>query len=182
MDIPEYHQHEEFRNRTAKLHEIRALGIDPYPPKYHPTHSARLLADKYEGQEVGHSEDGAVGTTPLVAVAGRLVLFRPMGKNCFAQIQDATGRIQVMFNRDSTKVAGYTPSSELELSPIKFLEKKLDLGDILGVEGHLFRTQKGELTIFVKTVTLLCKSLLPLPDKHAALPIKASLPQNGGLI
>ena len=56
-----------------------------------------------------------------------------------------------------------------ELSAIKFIEKKLDLGDIIGVEGHLFSTQKGELTVFAKKVTLLCKSLLPLPDKHSGL-------------
>src|SRR3990167_10527454 len=71
-----------------------------------------------------------------------------------------------MFNRDLTKVEGL--ASE-ELTPLKFIEKKLDLGDIIGVEGHLFKTQKGELTIFAKNVTLLCKSLLPLPDKHSGL-------------
>ncbi|KKK96274.1 hypothetical protein LCGC14_2664420, partial [marine sediment metagenome] len=54
-------------------------------------------------------------------------------------------------------------------SHIKFIEKKLDLGDILGIEGNIFLTQKGELTIFVKKVTLLCKTLLPLPDKHSGL-------------
>ena len=55
------------------------------------------------------------------------------------------------------------------MSPYKFIEKKIDLGDIIGVEGHLFRTQKGELTIFAKEVTLLCKTLLPLADKHGGL-------------
>src|SRR4029077_5289370 len=54
-------------------------------------------------------------------------------------------------------------------TPLKFIEKKFDLGDIIGVEGHLFHTQKGELTIYAKKVTLLCKSLLPLPEKHAGL-------------
>ncbi len=160
---PEYHQHEEFRNRTAKLEELRALGIDPYPAKYAPTHLAHPLADKYADQQIGHSEEAAQGTTPEVGVAGRLVLFRSMGKNAFGQIQDSTGRIQVMFNRDLTGVQGVGDS------PLKFIEKKIDLGDIIGVEGHLFRTQKGELTIFAKKVTLLCKTLLPLPDKHSGL-------------
>ena len=164
---PEYHRHEEFRNRLAKLGEIRALGIDPYPHKYTPSASVQELLDKYIDKEVGHSEDGANGTTEKVSIGGRLVLFRAMGKNAFAHIQDGAARLQVMFNRDLTKVKGFEGSEEL--TPIKFIEKKLDLGDILGVEGHLFRTQKGELTIFAKEVTLLCKSLLPLPDKHAGL-------------
>ncbi|HSX03640.1 MAG TPA: lysine--tRNA ligase, partial [Rhabdochlamydiaceae bacterium] len=84
-----------------------------------------------------------------------------------AHIQDMSGRIQVMFNRDHTTVTGF--SGTPELSPIKFIEKKIDLGDIIGVEGTLFRTQKGELTLFVKKFTLLCKALLPLPDKHSGL-------------
>lgn len=167
--LPEYHQHEEFRNRTQKLAEIRALGIDPYPPKYIPTHSARLLADKFQDQTVGHSEEAAEGRTDAVCVAGRLVLFRSMGKNAFGHIQDATGRIQIMFNRDLTKVEGLEEKEGAELTPIKFIEKKLDLGDIIGIEGNIFRTQKGELTIFAKRVTLLCKTLLSLPDKHSGL-------------
>ena len=156
---------EEFQVRSQKLAEIRSLGIDPYPPKFTPTHSAHTLTHKYESKELGHSEEAESGKTEKVSLAGRLVLFRPMGKNAFAHLQDSTGRIQLMFNRDQTKVAGL-PSSE---QPMKFLEKKLDLGDIIGVEGHLFRTQKGELTLYVKTATLLCKSLLPLPDKHSGL-------------
>lgn len=167
LEEPEYHQHEEFRNRTTKLAEIRALGIEPYPHKFTPTHRAHVLAEKYEGMEVGHSEDAEKGVTDTACISGRLVLFRSMGKNAFAHIQDDTGRIQVMFNRDLTKVEGL--SQELDLTPIKFIEKKLDLGDIIGIEGNLFRTQKGELTLFAKKVTLLCKTLLPLPDKHSGL-------------
>lgn len=170
---PEYHNHEEFQNRSRKLQEIRDLGIDPYPPKYVHTQRASQLILEAEGKEVGHSEDASAGTTHHVFVSGRLVLFRAMGKNAFGHIQDETGRIQVMFNRDQTKVHGYHPTEEL--SNIKFIEKKLDLGDIIGVEGHLFKTQRGELTVFAKNVTLLCKSLLPLPDKHAGLADKGIL-------
>lgn len=165
---PEYHQHEEFRNRTIKLAEIRQLGIDPYPAKYSPSTSITALLEKYKDKEIGHSEEAANGSTEKVSIAGRLILFRAMGKNAFAHIQDGTDRIQIMFNRDLTKVAGFTPKEE-DLTPLKFIEKKIDLGDILGIEGNLFRTQKGELTIFAKEVTLLCKSLLPLPDKHAGI-------------
>ncbi len=165
--IPEYHNIEEFQNRSRKLEEIRSLGIDPYPPKYVSVKKCSQITLDAEGKEVGHHDDAATGNTEHVFVSGRLVLFRAMGKNAFAHIQDETGRIQIMFNRDLTKVKGLVPTDEI--TPIKFIEKKLDLGDIIGVEGHLFKTQKGELTIFAKELTLLCKSLLPLPDKHSGL-------------
>lgn len=161
---PEYHHIEEFRNRSAKLHEIRDLGIDAYPAKFTPTHSSHSLLHKYENKEAGHYEDAEAGRTEKAALAGRLILFRGMGKNAFAHIQDSTGRFQLMFNRDHTKVNDL-PDGEA----LKFIEKKLDLGDIIGVEGYLFRTQKGELTLYVTQMTLLCKSLLPLPDKHSGL-------------
>jgi lysyl-tRNA synthetase class 2 len=164
---PEYHSHEEFQNRTRKLEEIRALGIDPYPPKYVNTQKTAQIILESEGKELGHFDDAASGTTAHVFVSGRLVLFRAMGKNAFAHIQDETGRIQIMCNRELTKVHDLHATEEM--TPLKFIEKKIDLGDIIGVEGHLFKTQKGELTIFAKTVTLLCKSLLPLPDKHSGL-------------
>ncbi|MGC1878631.1 MAG: lysine--tRNA ligase [Rhabdochlamydiaceae bacterium] len=167
MTEPDYHKHEEFINRSQKLSEIRALGIDPYPAKFVPNATPQELLTRWEGKEVGHSEDAAEGKTEQVVVAGRLVLFRAMGKNAFAHLQDETGRIQIMFNRDLTHVEGYPPTAEV--SSIKFIEKRIDLGDILGIEGNLFRTQKGELTVFAKRVTLLCKTLLPLPDKHSGL-------------
>lgn len=167
MQTPEYHQHEEFKNRSEKLAEIRALGIDPYPPKFVPTQFASALHHKFESHPLGGSHEAETGSTERVALAGRLVLFRAMGKNAFAQLQDSTGRLQLMFNRDLTEVVGLTSSPDL--TPMKFIEKKLDLGDIIGVEGNLFRTQKGELTLFVKKVTLLCKTLLSLPDKHKGL-------------
>lgn len=170
---PEYHTHEEFQNRTRKLAELKSLGVDPYPHHYNPTHNAKGLSNQYQGSTIGHSEDAQAGSTPAVTVAGRLVLFRSMGKNSFAHIQDDTGRIQVMFNRETTELTGYNPTTSSEgseqLSAYKLLEKKIDLGDIIGVEGHLFHTNKGELTIFVKKATLLCKTLLPLADKHAGL-------------
>jgi len=168
---PDYQSHEEFQNRSRKLNEIRELGINPYPHKFPRTDSIRKLAEEYENEEVGHSEDAASGNTPCVSAAGRLVLFRSMGKNAFGQIQGETGRIQVMFNRDLTEVAGLTVGSENSEGPTpwKQVEKKLDLGDIIGIEGHLFRTNKGELTIFAKKLTVLSKTLLPLADKHSGL-------------
>lgn len=166
---PDYHQHEEFQNRSRKLAEIRQAHVDPYPPKYSPTHKAGQLHRQYDQAAIGNSEDAASGSTVSISLAGRLVLFRSMGKNAFAHLQDETGRIQVMFNRDLTQVEGYAPEAEGDSSPYKFIEKKIDLGDIIGVEGNLFHTQKGELTVFVKKFTLLCKTLLPLADKHGGL-------------
>ena len=164
---PEYHSHEEFQNRSRKLKEIRELGVDPYPPKYVETQKTSEIIFQAEGKEIGHYDDAASGSTDHACISGRLVLFRVMGKNIFAHIQDETGRLQIMFNRDLTQVKGLQENQEI--TPIKFLEKKLDLGDYLGIEGYLFKTQKGELTLLAKTVTLLSKSLLPLPDKHAGL-------------
>jgi lysyl-tRNA synthetase class 2 len=164
---PEYHHHEEFQNRLKKLNEIKALHINPYPNKYTDTQPLKEIINNNAKSNLGHSEDAENGKTPPVKAAGRLVLFRAMGKNSFAQIQEGESRLQLMFNRDHTVVEGFTPTEEL--SHIKFIEKKLDLGDIIGVEGNLFFTNKGELTIYVKKLTLLCKSLLPLADKHGGL-------------
>jgi lysyl-tRNA synthetase, class II len=165
--LPEYHYHEEFKNRSEKLAEIRALGIDPYPAKFTPTHTTEGLLQKYQNQAMGFSDDAEREKTEFVTVAGRLILFRSMGKNAFAHIQDSFGRIQLMLNRDFTHVSGLP--SGFTSSPLKFIEKKIDLGDIIGIEGNIFQTHKGELTIYVKKLTLLCKTLLPLPDKHAGL-------------
>jgi lysyl-tRNA synthetase class 2 len=170
---PDYHQQEEFQNRTRKLADIRQSGIEPYPHRYTTSHSSQGLQEAFYEKETGHSEDAARGDTDEISVAGRLILFRSMGKNSFAHLQDHTGRVQVMFNRDLSQLDGYQPVAEQDgdetISAYKFIEKKLDLGDILGVKGHVFRTQKGELTIFAKEVTLLCKTLLPLADKHEGL-------------
>ena len=171
VNKPDYHHHEEFQNRTRKLAEIREHAIEPYPHDYKPADTAASLHLNYEGSTVGHSEDAAAGATEFTCVAGRLVLFRSMGKNAFAHLQDETGRIQIMFNRDQTKLTGWQDEQNTPeiSSAYKFIEKKIDLGDIIGIKGYLFRTNKGELTIFAKEVTLLCKTLLPLADKHGGL-------------
>lgn len=168
MQKPDYHSHEEFQNRLRKLKEIKDHQIEPYPHKFDPDSNTVDLERAFREAEVGHSEDAAAGTTPFVSVAGRLVLFRPMGKNAFAHIQDSYGRIQLMFNRYLTKLSGFHSDGE-EGNVLKFIEKRIDLGDIIGVKGNLFHTNKGELTIFVKEATLLCKTLLPLADKHSGL-------------
>jgi lysyl-tRNA synthetase class 2 len=159
--MPEYHSHEDFKIRSQKLVEIRALGVDPYPPRFIPTHTAAQIVSEFK--EVGSFDDALAGKTPKVTVAGRAMAFR----SSFGVVQDESGKIQVLFHKDATKVHGLTPTAEV--SHLKFIQKKLDIGDILGIEGNLFRTQTGELTIFVKGLTLLTKSLLPLPEKWHGL-------------
>lgn len=163
---PEYHKHEAFQIRKDKLGEICELGLDPYPHKFTPTASVKNLKD----QNLQTFDEAAQDSSEGVSIAGRIVLFRAMGTNIFAQILDETAKIQIVFNRDHTRVPGL-PEGE---KAIKFIEKKLDLGDIIGVRGHLFKTQTGEITLFVKEATLLCKTLLPLPDKHKGLTDKGT--------
>lgn len=165
-----YRNQEEFENRLQKLEAIRSDGIDPYPHLFRPSDKAEELNKRYEGQQVADSTAAENGQTPACTIAGRLVLCRPMGKNVFGHIQDETGRIQVMFNRDHTRIMGLQKDENEEaLNSTKWIEKRLDLGDILGLHGHLFRTHKGELTLYVKELTLLAKTLLPLADKHGGL-------------
>lgn len=170
--LPDYHDFDEFKNRSRKLQEIKELNIEPYPHKFVPKDRAAALTKRFEQESVANSEEALEGKSPSASIAGRLMLFRAMGKNAFAQIQDDTGSFQLMFNRDCLEIEGYDPKA-LDIaqppSPIKVIEKKFDLGDWIGLEGHLFRTQKGELTLLVKKAKLLCKSLLPLADKHSGL-------------
>ncbi|WP_201456329.1 lysine--tRNA ligase [Chlamydia sp. 17-3921] len=160
-------EREDFLYRSGKLHEIRALGVEPYPYEYSNCSRVETILKTFSEKILGDSEAATNKLTPKVKIAGRLVLFRSMGKNAFGQILDYNQKIQVMFNRDFTHIFGL--SSDAEISSMKFIEKKLDLGDILGIEGFLFFTHSGELTVLVETVTLLCKSLISLPDKHAGL-------------
>ncbi len=163
----DYHQHEEYKNRMRKLEEIIQLGVNPYPHRYSNSHSiSEVLSTYHETDQIGSFEDGQEKRSPFVKASGRIVLHRSMGKNIFASIQENGASIQVLFNKDVTKVHSL---HEGEVSAHKFLEKKLDLGDIIGVEGYVFRTNKGEMTIFAHEVSLLAKALLPLPDKHHGL-------------
>ena len=171
---PHYLMNEEYENRKHKLDDIHSLGIEPYPHHFSGSSSIKKILSKQVNSNIKPSFDEAKDAlSQEVKVAGRLVLMRAMGKNIFATIQHDGERIQILFNRDLTKVKGYNPK-DTDPTHHKFLEKKLDLGDYVGVLGHLFYTQKGELTVFCKEAELLCKSLLPLADKHAGLKDKES--------
>jgi lysyl-tRNA synthetase, class II len=134
--------------RREKLAVIRSQGV-AFPNDFKPTEQAADLQRKHGAQPNEELE-------PLhieVAVAGRLMLKRLMGKASFGTLQDASGRIQLFVTKDALGDAGYDAF------------KHCDLGDILGAEGLLFKTKTGELSVRVKRLRLLTKSLRPLPDK-----------------
>lgn len=135
--------------RRQNLQAIRDLGIDPYPaPQFEVNAFAADIKARYE--------DGAEGFENL-RLAGRVMMVRDMGKACFAELQDSTGRIQFYVRRDDI-----CPGEDKRLFDELF-KKLLDIGDFVGIEGFVFRTRTGEITVHAKSFTLLCKSLRPLP-------------------
>lgn len=131
--------------RRESLDKLRAMGMEPYPAAlYNVTDYAEELKKNYE--EGKH-----------VTIAGRMMSQRIMGKASFAEIQDSSGRIQTYFNRDEL-----CPGEDKTLYNEVF-KKLLDLGDFIGVEGKLFKTQVGEISVHVEKFTLLSKALKPLP-------------------
>jgi lysyl-tRNA synthetase class 2 len=136
--------------RRQKLERIRGLGINPYPHGYKQTHTAQQAVDLLKQQEAKQTE-----TT--VSVAGRIIANRPMGKIFFLDLRDGSGKIQLCFYKDRL--------SEENLK----LFQDLDIGDIIGASGKLFKTKSGEPTIEVEDFTLLAKSLQPLPEKWHGL-------------
>ncbi len=136
-------------NRRNSLDEIRALGIDPYPAAEFPTNAfstdikALFSDDEAEPRQV--------------CIAGRLMSKRVMGKASFAELKDSKGRIQVYITRDDI-----CPGEDKELYNTLF-KRLIDLGDFIGVKGFVFRTQTGEISVHAQELTLLSKSLKPLP-------------------
>ncbi len=134
--------------RIKAIEDLRARGIDPYPHTYHPSHSAaaaRSLCER-EGER-----------TRPVSVAGRIMARRKMGKMAFIDVRDASGKIQACLRQD---VLG---DERFEII------RDIDIGDFVGVEGELFLTRTGEVTVEAASVTLLAKSLRPLPEKWHGL-------------
>ena len=143
MSHPELSEQE--IQRRESLHKLRELGIDPYPAALYPVDAfAADIKEKFE--------DGK-----QVCLAGRMLSQRIMGKASFAEIQDASGRIQVYFNRDEI-----CPGDDKTLYNDVF-KKLLDLGDFIGIKGQVFKTQVGEISVNVTEFSLLSKSLRPLP-------------------
>ena len=135
--------------RREALEAIRELGIDPYPAEKFPfTHHSTEVKDGFEKDESGYE---------AVILSGRLMTRRVMGKASFAEIQDSAGRIQLYVSRDDI-----CPGEDKTLYNTVF-KKLLDIGDIIGVKGFVFRTKVGETTLHVQELTLLSKSVKPIP-------------------
>jgi len=147
-DIPTEISHDQHAVRRQKLADLRATGLDPFRANFTATHfSGEALKAYVDGQD----------NTIQVAVAGRLVVIRDMGKSQFVKILDQQGQLQLYLKKDVVGEEAY----------VAF--KKLDLGDILGAKGMLFKTKTGEVTVRVESYVLLAKALRPLPEKWHGL-------------
>lgn len=138
------------RQRHLKLQRIRERGIDPYPPRVERTHTTAQARAAFE--------EAQGGEPPTVRVVGRLISVRVMGKSTFAHIEDGSGRIQIYLRQDLLGEEEY-----------EFFKRDFDIGDFIGVEGRLFRTRTGEVTVEVQRFSMLAKSLKPLPEKWHGL-------------
>ena len=139
--------------RKEKEEHLRQAGIDPYPQIRGEYARSGSLHKEFEGLSAEQIEE----KNAHVSYAGRMIAFRDFGKSCFIHIQDREGRLQAYVRKDMLK------------SPDYELFKKFDVGDIVAVEGKVFRTKTGELTIVAETMSLLTKSLRPLPEKWHGL-------------
>lgn len=150
---------EQERIRREKLAQLQQLGIDPYPAALFEVNTqVRTIREQFDPE---HPEP-----FQQVSIAGRIMTMRDMGKACFADLQDSTGRIQLYVRRDDI-----CPGEDKTLYNTVW-KKLLDIGDIIGVKGFVFYTKTGELSIHVQAFTLLCKALRPLPvvkEKEGAL-------------
>lgn len=136
--------------RREKLRELQALSIEPYPaPLFEITHTAKDIKEQYSEEKREAFQE--------VSLAGRLMSVRDMGKANFAVIQDSTGRIQIYIKRDDI-----CPGDDKTLYNTVW-KKLLDIGDFIGVKGYIFTTKTGEVSVHVRSFTLLSKALRPLP-------------------
>lgn len=138
--------------RLAKVDHLRARGIDPYPPRVRREADLKTAARRFEAWETA----GAEGQAPHVAVAGRVIAQRLMGRAAFLDLRDSSGRLQIHLRRDV-------------LSEKFDLLREIDLGDFLSAEGTLFRTKTGEITLAAESLTPIAKALRPPPEKWHGL-------------
>ena len=153
-------------NRRQSLDELRNMGINPYPAAEYPVTawSTDIVRGFKDLPVIGKDEEGndvretaTAENSPVVSVAGRMMSKRIMGKAAFAELQDSKGRIQIYVQRDAI-----CPDENKDLYNVVF-KKLLDLGDFIGVKGYVFRTKTGEISVHVTEMTVLSKSLKPLP-------------------
>ncbi len=135
------------RTRLEKLRQLQADGVEPYPARAEQTHTSREAIDAFERAEEAGDE------SPIeVTLAGRLRSLRTMGKIAFAHIEDRAGKVQLFFR-----------INDLGEEKMAELEKYFDLGDFIQASGHMFRTRRGEATLYVEDFKMLSKALRPLP-------------------
>ena len=149
----EFEPLDQFLQRRKKVADIVAQGRDPYPHKFDWTHTAESISAAYEEKSADELKVEPVN----VRVAGRVVALRPHGKAGFAHILGQGKRMQLYVKLDEVGAENFE------------LFRSLDLGDIIGVTGHLFRTKTNELTVWAEKLELLTKALLPLPEKFHGL-------------
>jgi lysyl-tRNA synthetase class 2 len=149
----QFEPRDQFEQRQKKLEQIQALGHDPYPREFRWTDTPADLAEKYGASSGPELE----ANKREVRVAGRMISYRLMGKMGFAHLQGAGKKIQICVKKDVVGEQGFQ------------LYHLLDLGDSIGVRGHLFRTKTNELTVWVEEIFFLSKALLPLPEKWHGL-------------
>jgi lysyl-tRNA synthetase class 2 len=149
----QFEPRDQFEQRQKKLEQIQQLGFDPFPREFRWTHTAADVVHKYSQSSATELE----ANRQEVRVAGRIVSLRLMGKAAFAHLQGDGDRIQIYVKKDVVGEKGFG------------LFQLLDLGDSVGVRGHLFRTRTNELSIHVEELFLLSKALLPLPEKWHGL-------------
>ena len=149
--------------RRESLQELRNMGINPYPAAEYATNafSTDIRENVENGQWIIDVPEGEepipVNDLPQVCIAGRMMSRRVMGKASFVELQDSKGRIQVYITRDDI-----CPEENKDLYNTVF-KKLMDIGDFIGIKGFVFRTQTGEISVHAKELTLLAKSLKPLP-------------------
>lgn len=137
------------KRRLEELEQIRKLGFNPYPYSYEVTHTASAILGNYKDPQ-SDAEKEEQKKNP-VSVAGRIMAIRRMGKASFCHIKDETGKIQIYIRKDDVGDKQYD------------LFRLLDIGDIIGVKGYVFRTKTGEISVHASSVDVLSKSIHPLP-------------------
>ncbi len=173
--------------RIQKVEKMKKMGIHPFAQSFQKKNMIKDIITTYENKDLRDSEILVTDAQIQVATAGRVMLHRSHGKLAFAKILDSTGQIQLMFHRDNCKIIKveknqdwmmtevavqtlpFDESESGEMTAYKFFEKMIDMGDFIGVRGEVFKTHKGELTIFVKEFKFLSKAIRPLPEKFHGL-------------
>ncbi|AFY50239.1 lysyl-tRNA synthetase (class II) [Nostoc sp. PCC 7524] len=145
--------------RLEKVEQLKQLGTNPYAYRWESTHHAAQLQEKFADLPSGEEVELEV------AIAGRIMARRVFGKLAFFTLEDETGTIQLYLEKNRIQ----ENMAEVDADAFNHLKQLTDVGDILGVTGTIKRTEKGELSVYVKQYTILTKSLLPLPDKWHGL-------------